>query len=102
MIKTKKTKKYIPPDFDKILAKELGDEKFKQGFDECGQQLALAYSIMQLRQSKKISQKSLAEKIGTTQSNIARLESGNQNFTIQFLQKIITALDAELEIFIKV
>ena len=43
-----------------------------------------------------MTQKQLAEKIGTKQSNIARLESGNYNPSYQFLQKIAGALDKKL------
>ncbi|MDD4412654.1 MAG: helix-turn-helix transcriptional regulator [Patescibacteria group bacterium] len=93
--------KHIPPDLDEILKEKKKDKKFKVGFDECGKQLELTYLIMQLRKKKNFSQAQLAEKIGTTQSNIARFESGNQNFTMQFLQKIVFALGGELEIIVK-
>ncbi len=43
-----------------------------------------------------MTQKQLAEKIGTKQSNIARLESGNYNPSYQFLQKVAGALDKKL------
>lgn len=43
-----------------------------------------------------MTQKQLAEKIGTRQSAISRLESGNANPSIQFLQKVASALDTKL------
>ena len=88
-------------DFDEYLAERLKDKKFKEEFDACGRQLELAYSILQLRKSKNISQADLADKVGTTQSNIARAEGGSGNFTIKFLDKIAKALDCRLEISIK-
>ncbi|MFA5155457.1 MAG: helix-turn-helix transcriptional regulator [Patescibacteria group bacterium] len=93
-----KKKIFKADDLDTILAQELKNPEFKRLFDEYGRQLELAYSLLQLRKKKKISQRSLAKKIGTTQSNIARLESGQQNFTITFLDKVVAALGGRLEI----
>ena len=45
---------------------------------------------------KPMTQKQLAERIGTRQSNIARLESGNCNPSFHFLQKVAGALDKSL------
>ena len=93
-----KKKIFKPDDFDEILVEELKDPESKRLFDEYGRQLELAYSILQLRKRRKISQATLAKKIGTTQSNIARLESGQQNFTVTFLDKVVAALGGKLEI----
>ena len=54
--------------------------------------------IIMARREKKLTQKDLAELIGTKQSNISRLESGNYNPTIDFLQKIASAMDKKLEV----
>jgi ribosome-binding protein aMBF1 (putative translation factor) len=93
-----KTKQFKATDFDEELAKQLKNKEFKRMFDEYGRQLEISYRILQLRKRKKMSQLLLAKKIGTTQSNIARLESGQQNFTVSFLDKVAIALDAKLEI----
>ena len=85
-------------DFDDYLEKELRNPKAKNYYDEFGRQLELSYKILQMRKAKKMSQAALALKIGTTQSNIARLESGRQNFTISFLVKVAAALDSGLKI----
>ena len=85
-------------DFEDYLAKELRDPEFKRLYDEAGRQLEIAYRINHLRRRQKISQADLAKKVGTTQSNIARIESGNENVTIQTLDKIANALGAELRV----
>jgi DNA-binding XRE family transcriptional regulator len=54
--------------------------------------------IIMARQERNITQKELAELIGTKQSNISRLESGNYNPTLEFLTKIAKAVGKELEI----
>jgi ribosome-binding protein aMBF1 (putative translation factor) len=88
-------------DFEHYLSGQLKDEKLKAKFNEFGKQLEIAYQIVGLRKRRKMSQFTLAKKIGTTQSNIARLESGRENFTIGFLKKIAVALNGELKVSIK-
>jgi predicted transcriptional regulator len=54
--------------------------------------------IITARQERSLTQKGLAELVGTKQSNISRLESGNYNPTIDFLNKIARAVGKELVI----
>ena len=84
--------------FEIHLREKLKDPEFKRLYDEYGRQLEIAYQILQLRKKAKISQAELAKKIGTTQSNVARLEAGNQNFTTSTLEKIARALNKNLKI----
>ena len=90
--------KNIKNDFDQYLKKQLKDPEFKQLFDEYDKQLEIAYQILQLRKKKKVSQSQLAKKIGTTQSNVARMEAGKQNFSTDMLVKVASALGKTLEI----
>ena len=45
-----------------------------------------------------MTQVELAKRIGTKQSNIARMETGQQNFTIEILQKIASVFNCDLEV----
>ena len=56
--------------------------------------------IIMARKERNLTQKDLAELIGTKQSNISRLESGNYNPTIDFLNKIAVAVGKELKVSI--
>jgi len=96
MNKSKKNKAMI--DFQDILKKELKNPEFKKHYNESGKQLEIAYQILKLRKQRKISQAQLAKKIGTKQSNIARIEAGQQNFSIDTLEKIAEALNCELKV----
>jgi len=96
MHKNKKIENLI--DFDDILKEKLKNPEFKRHYDEYGKQLEIAYQILQLRKKKKLSQAQLAKKIGTKQSNIARMESGNQNFSVDILGKIAEALGCNVRI----
>ncbi|MFH1401484.1 MAG: helix-turn-helix transcriptional regulator [Parcubacteria group bacterium] len=95
-----KTQKAV--DFQKYLAEKLKNPKFRRYCDEYGKQVEIAYQILLLRKQKKMSQAELATRIGTKQSNIARMESGQQNFTTDTLQKIASVLKRNLKIeFVK-
>lgn len=85
-------------DFEQDLQSELKDPKFKKYYDQYGIELEVAYSLLQLRKQKKMSQKTLAKKVGTTQGNIARIEAANQNLTLRTLFKMSHALGKELQI----
>ena len=55
-------------------------------------------SIIERRLAKGLTQSDLAKKLGTKQSAIARLESGNYNPSLAFLNKVATALDTKLKV----
>jgi ribosome-binding protein aMBF1 (putative translation factor) len=100
MNKTKKLPKAV--DFQKYLAEKLKNPKIRKYYNEYGKQLEIAYQILQLRKQKRISQAELARKLGTRQSDIARMEAGQQNFTTDTLQKIASVFDRDLKIeFVK-
>lgn len=56
--------------------------------------------IIRLRIEQGLSQKDLAKKVGTRQSAISRLESGEYNPSIEFLDKIAHAFGKEIHITI--
>lgn len=61
-------------------------------------ELEIGYQIARLRILQGLTQEELAEKVGTRQPSIARLESGRSLPSLSFLEKIAEALDAEMEI----
>lgn len=52
--------------------------------------------IRSTRQAKGLTQSDLADKLGTSQSAIARIESGGQNLSVEMLTRINDALAADL------
>jgi ribosome-binding protein aMBF1 (putative translation factor) len=53
-------------------------------------------SLKTLRLSKGLSQKRLADEMATSQSHIARIESGTENITIETCRKLSNALDVDM------
>lgn len=87
-------------DYEQMRDELLKDPKLKKLYNEHGKQLEVSYQVLQLRKKAKMSQAKLAREIGTTQSNIARMESGRQNFTIGILARIAQAFNKELKVAI--
>ncbi len=85
-------------DFDTYLKKVLRNPKIKAEYDKLEPQFAPIEAILEARAKKGMTQAQLASKIGTKQSAIARVESGNANPSIGFLQKLAEALGKKLVI----
>jgi len=90
-----------PTDFDEYVEKLLKKKGMRVFYEEYMKQLRTAVKMAEMREKAKMSQVQLAKKIGTTQSNVARMESGEQNFTLSTLGKIAKAFDKELEISLR-
>lgn len=84
--------------YEKHLREELRDPEFRKAFKRERARVEVAYTIAQLRKKSRISQRELAEKLGTTQSVVARMETGQQNFTLETLQKIADAFRKRLKV----
>ena len=88
--------------FDEILQRELKDKNFKEAYDSFNEEFILAKEIIKLRKTNNLTQKELAEKVGTSQPAIARLESGNyKNVSLAFLRRVAFALGTTPEIKLK-
>lgn len=84
--------------YEKDLRKRLKDPEFFAGFQEELAKLKLAYAMLELRKKHKLSQQEVAKRLGTTQSVVARMEAGEQNFTVSTLQKIADVFRKKLKI----
>ena len=76
----------------------LKDPEMKREYDRLYPEYALIETVIKKRIAKKMTQKELAQKIGTRQSAISRLESGGANPSFHFLQKVASALGARLTV----
>lgn len=87
-------------DLDRTIEEALKrDPSLKEGLDKAGEAWDIAFQIINLREKAGLTQKELAELVGTKQSNIARIESADyESYTRKTLEKITKALKARLEI----
>lgn len=90
--------KFQPISFEKSLAEALKDPEWKKGYDALELEFSIIEQVIRKRLDKGLTQKQLAEKVGTKQSAIARLEGGNSNPSVAFLEKVSKALGGKLQI----
>ena len=67
-------------------------------YDQLGPQYEAIRAAIASRKSAGLTQKQLAEKMGTAQANISRFENGNANPSLDFLQKMASCMGKTLHI----
>ena len=98
-IKTYKTKngvEYVL--FEDMKREALRDSKFREAYDALAPKYALIRAMLDARNKKGMTQAEIARRAGTTQSAIARFETGRTNPTLDFATRLSSALGAKLEI----
>lgn len=82
-------------DVKKLL---LNNPETKKEYESLAVTHDIKREIIKLRLEQGLSQKALADRIGTKQSAISRLESGDYNPSIEFLSKVAHALGKEIHV----
>ena len=76
------------PDYDRL-------------YNEQKQILDIAIMIAEMREKRHLTQEDLAQKIGSSQSVVSRIERGIENITLKKLFKIAKALGAHVKISLR-
>lgn len=84
--------------WEEVKKELLQNPETASAYEDLEEEYALVASIIGARLEKGLTQTELAEKIGTTQGNISRLESGRYNPSVRFLRRVARALEKELEV----
>lgn len=84
--------------WDRYKEKALKNSQVFAEYKKLEPEYEIIKQIIQARIEQNMSQKELAQKVGTQQSNISRLESGEYNPSLQFLKKVANSLGKELHI----
>ena len=88
--------------YEDFRDERLKDVKLKKEYDDLQEEFILAKEIIELRNKCNLTQKELADQIGTSQPAIARIESGNyKNISLSFLRRLADALGAIPEIHLR-
>ena len=85
-------------DFTTWKKQVLKKTEVKAEYDKLQPDFALIRAVIEARMKKGLTQTELANKIGTKQSVISRLEIGKANPSFSFLMKLAEALNSRLEI----
>lgn len=88
--------KYIP--YENIRKRWKQNPRFRATQKDLELEFQLIDLLIDRRLRQNITQKDLADRMGTKQSVISRMERGDSNITIGYLKRLAKALDAKLEI----
>ncbi len=83
------------------LPELMRDPEFATAYHAAEEEFSIAREIIRARTSAGLSQKELAEKIGTTQSVIARLESSAHTPSVSTLKRVALATHSRLRIVLE-
>lgn len=85
-------------DFASWRKEKLKDLHFRAEYEKQQPEFAVVRAMIDARIRKGLTQEGLAQRVGTKQSVISRLERGRGNPTISFLKKMADAFSSRLEI----
>lgn len=90
------TRKFIP--VEESFAEWHKDPEYVKAYDALEDEFALASQLIGVRAKANLSQAELAERMGTSQSAIARMESGRSMPSTRTLEKLAAATGTKLRI----
>ncbi len=80
----------------KLHKRWLQDPKYRKKYDALQEEFALANSVIEARKRAGLTQQQLAQKMGTTQPVVARLEAGNSRPSLRTLERLAEATGSRL------
>lgn len=84
--------------YSKLRKELLKDPEFRKESEALQPEFEIISQIIEARVKKNITQKELARRMGTGQSAISRLESGEYNPSLKFLKKFAESVGLKLVI----
>lgn len=78
--------------------KLLSDPKYKKAYTELEDEFVIAKELIQARTNANLTQKQIAERMGTTQSVVARIESGNPLPSLKSLIRYAVAVNSRIDL----
>jgi ribosome-binding protein aMBF1 (putative translation factor) len=89
-------KKYIP--VEEVAKEWFKDPKFVAAYDALDEEFALAESLIRARALADMTQEQVAQAMGTTQAQVAKMESGRTMPSTRTLQRFAEATGTRLRI----
>lgn len=81
-----------------LHSKWMKDPEYRREYEAQAEEFAMARAILEARAAAGLTQAELAERMKTTQSVVARLESGRSQPSTRTLQKLAAATGTRLSI----
>ncbi len=76
----------------------LSDREYKMAYAELGEEFTVAKALIQARSSANLTQKEVAERMGTTQSVVARMESGKPLPSLRSVIRYAAAVNSRIDL----
>ncbi|MBD2802115.1 helix-turn-helix transcriptional regulator [Xenorhabdus sp. M] len=80
-----------------LKAKALQNPEVKQAYDELNDEFEFINTLLSMRTEAKLTQQQVADRMGTKESNISRLEKGKSNPTLNTLVNYAKACGFQLD-----
>ena len=88
--------------FDRYLEEQMKDPDFARRYQKAGEAWEVALQLAALRKKAGLSQKELAQRVGTSQQQISRLESTSyEGHSLSMLRRVAEVLGATVHIDIQ-
>ena len=85
----------------KLKKRWMREPGFKEGYAALEAEFALASMLIDARMKAKLSQAELAQRMGTSQSTIARLESGSAKPSLSTLERFAKATGTRVRVILE-
>jgi DNA-binding XRE family transcriptional regulator len=86
--------------YEDLKAKLLSDPDVKKEYDSMRFEYKIAETLIEARVKAKMTQADVARKMNTTQSAVARLESGNAFPSLQTIHKYASAINRSIDLHV--
>ena len=84
-----------------LHAKWMDDPGYRAEYDALEPEFALAEALIEARKRSALSQEQVAERMGTSQAAVARLESGKGNPSVETLRRYADATGTRVRIVLE-
>ncbi len=81
-----------------LKAELIVDEEFRREYESLNEEFSVAAQLIDARMKANLTQEEVARRMGTTQSVVARLESGSPMPSLRSLKRYASAIGGKLEI----
>ncbi len=82
----------------RVAKRWMKEPGFREGYEALEEEFSIASLLIAARARAKLTQAELAERMGTSQSTIARLESGAARPSLSTLRRLAKAIGMQLKI----
>jgi transcriptional regulator with XRE-family HTH domain len=81
-----------------VLKKTLESPEVRAEYEALHAEYEVRRALLYLRREMNMTQREIAQRVGTQQEYVSRIERGHVDLSLTYLARLVDALDADLEI----